>query len=247
MNNPQFTEKSHGEEEFLRDQANIILDDWYAENVLRLNNLSREDVEIPFVNVLKRRARFPDLPKDEIVGCMCNFKEWKSMSSDKDCGVVCKKEELRKSEKVAVACFPCDEDCSICLEPLSSNVRMTGCGHKFHHHCFEKLKEPHWERLPCPLCRTSVSTWSLKQVREVYNTYATCRCCVRHQTRRPKVFSMYDPWIQTLGCGSNLAIVLRHLLQFRDRRTVRTFCKCREYDGTSCRSHVRDVLLRLPF
>jgi hypothetical protein len=235
-------------EEFLREQARIILDDWYAEDLIRHKNLSREDVEIPLVNVLTRRARFPDLPKDEIVGCMCNFKGWKTMSSSEDCGVVCKKEEPRGSEKVAVECFPCnDEDCSICLEPLSSAVRMTGCGHKFHHHCFETFAKQYWQALPCPLCRTHVSTWSLKQVRDVYNMYANCRCCARHQTRRPKVLSMYAPWIQTLGCGSDLAIVLRSLLQFRDRRTVRTFCKCRGYDGTSCRAQVRDVLLRLPF
>ena len=51
-----------------------------------------------------------------------------------------------------------DDKCSICLETLMFNSKMTICNHKFHKDCiYEWIKN---DKNTCPLCRTNLSTCS---------------------------------------------------------------------------------------
>lgn len=234
------------ETESIRSKTRIILNTQYSERLLRNFNFSREFIFMRLFNVLIRRHKNPNAPKDEIVGCMCNIKGWQFLSSDDpDGGVFCKKTKATIREKTVVSCQPCDEECPICLTSLTHDVMATSCGHKFHKWCIEQVGKGHFFKFPCPLCRETVSTSSVKDVRADFEMYSRCQCCVRHQTRRPNVFSSSAPWIQTVGCGSDLAIVLRLLLQFSDRSTLAKICECRNLDGTSCRAILRDVMQKL--
>ncbi len=45
-------------------------------------------------------------------------------------------------------------ECSICLENIENDLFVTRCGHKFHKHCSEKLKENGHNK--CPMCRQDI-------------------------------------------------------------------------------------------
>jgi hypothetical protein len=47
-----------------------------------------------------------------------------------------------------------NDDCSICLEPLNSNIFTTKCNHIFHNKCIEDLKNNNHYK--CPLCRNNL-------------------------------------------------------------------------------------------
>mmetsp|Transcript_2939 Transcript_2939/g.4783 ORF Transcript_2939/g.4783 Transcript_2939/m.4783 type:complete len:220 (+) Transcript_2939:416-1075(+) len=81
--------------------------------------------------------------------------------------------QLRPGEGLGV-----EEDCAICLEPLSLSgvVERTGCGHLFHFHCAQESEAvsvravQHW---PCPHCRSTVSYITTKGFTECYNLAST--------------------------------------------------------------------------
>jgi len=45
----------------------------------------------------------------------------------------------------------CNDDCSICLEPLKNNIIITKCNHIFHNKCIELMINNRHNK--CPLCR----------------------------------------------------------------------------------------------
>ena len=72
---------------------------------------------------------------------------------------------LSMGRSMAEACE--DDDCAICLlapPALDTPLRLTSCGHAFCEHCIGqyalKLMPPH-VAVPCPLCRTPLSTSEL--------------------------------------------------------------------------------------
>ncbi|KAF2707814.1 hypothetical protein K504DRAFT_383374 [Pleomassaria siparia CBS 279.74] len=54
-----------------------------------------------------------------------------------------------------------DDDCTICLEPLSEGqvLKMNGCHHFFHYSCiFDLINSNHTSCKRCPVCRHKMST-----------------------------------------------------------------------------------------
>jgi hypothetical protein len=207
--------------------------------------LLKEDVIRSFSVVLERRSYFPDLPKNVIVGCGRVRKSPRRPCWSDELPIMCSKscvKEKRITEtKILVECSPCEEDCSICLEPLSSDTLETSCGHKFHNGCIYRVdreKGALWFK--CPLCRHTVSAYTIEEIQENFDFYKECRCCARHQEKRPNVLSSDARWKNTPVCGSGLSIVLRKLLDYSDHRDLEK-CKCRgeDYAGASCRSILR--------
>jgi len=207
--------------------------------------LLKEDVIRSFSVVLERRSFFPDLPKNVIVGCgRIRKSPRRPVWSDElpvVCSKSCEKEKRITETKILVVCSPCDEDCSICLEPLSSDTSITACGHKFHDVCIYSVKREKfasWFR--CPLCRTNVSAYTIEEIEENFDFYKECRCCARHQEKRPNVLSSDAHWKNIPVCGSKMSIILRRLLDYSDRRDlIRCECRGEDYAGASCRSILR--------
>jgi hypothetical protein len=239
--------------------------EWWprAEHIIRWSDISeeilgdiekfkfdREDVIRKFSKVLKRRFYFPDLPKDEIVGCGRIRRSPRNPpllghELPKGCSKSCKKEILPSRDKVPVECGPCEEDCSICLGPLSDDVVKTGCDHRFHKECLEKVKSEKIHVKPCPLCRSRVPAFKIDALRYFFDELKECRCCERHQSRRPDSFSGNATWVNDGGCGSDIAILLRKLLAYWDKKQIveaQVFCKCRHIaTGRSCRENMRAI------
>ena len=206
--------------------------------------LKKEDVIRSFSVVLERRSYFPDLPKDVIVGCG-RIRESPRRPTLADelpqgCHPSCAKEEILYPTKIPIVCSPCEDDCSICMEPLSSDVMATSCDHKFHRECLYNVKtfpDAFWFK--CPLCRHKVSGETIENLQSDFDYYKKCRCCPRHQERRPKDLSP-DACSLMRACGSGMSVVLRTLLDYSDLRNNEG-CECRgvKGDGVSCRSNLR--------
>ena len=47
------------------------------------------------------------------------------------------------------------ENCSICLDPLTTNIHITKCSHHFHKKCFNQMKRQCVNHV-CPICRTAL-------------------------------------------------------------------------------------------
>ena len=63
--------------------------------------------------------------------------------------LMCWKKKKRKNEV--------DGDCSVCLEPLSSNVvTLSNCNHSFHRKCIKEWDKSNPLSSDCPLCRASI-------------------------------------------------------------------------------------------
>jgi hypothetical protein len=231
----------YNSERIVNSAWNIIDED------VKTFKLLKEDVIRSFSVVLERRSWFPDLPKNVIVGCgRIRRSPRRPFWSDElpiMCSKSCEQEKIISETKILVVCSPCEEDCSICLEPLSSDTLKTSCGHKFHSGCIyrvenEEFKGALWFK--CPLCRKNVSAFSIEELEICFDFYKECRCCTRHQEKRPNVLSKDARWKDIPVCGSGISIVLRKLLDYSDRRDLEK-CKCRgkDYAGASCRSHLR--------
>lgn len=52
-----------------------------------------------------------------------------------------------------------ESNCTICTEPLESNLTVTHCNHTFHSHCLNTWTQSTGnERASCPICRTTLNT-----------------------------------------------------------------------------------------
>lgn len=210
-------------------KVNLITRGDFGSNLIEKWELDRDLVEMLLFEALVLNFLRPQLTKNEMVGCHCETKP-------------CKKENTSNKTKIPIECSSCEDDCSICMEPMTENVVKTACGHSFHNDCIKKVKPQSWyEWFPCPLCRAAVSSSTKEKQRAIFELYKDCQCCVRHQTQRPTFFSSDAPYVYTYPCPSKMSKVVRKLLDYNKSRTIKTWCPCRGDDGESCRMRVRSA------
>lgn len=177
---------------------------------------------------------YPHISKADIVGCFCE-----KLDSEK-----CKKPLAKQNlPKISYECEPCDDNCSICFEPLNDNCVKTSCSHTFHRSCLDTINRDKapikvlglfdtWQQwVPCPLCRTETSIHSKEIMKEKISLDELCVCCERHNLRRPFDFS--SRFDNKTVCGDDRAIVLRILLKCYEKCYLNKTCRC------MCRKRLR--------
>jgi len=92
-------------------------------------------------------------------------------------------------------CMVCDDwECPICFEKKKDvSIMRTPCGHVFCNDCTMQLKKDGTSS--CPLCRTSffIDNAPVISDAQLFEKLAECRCCDRHQLRRPPTYAIWQP------------------------------------------------------
>ena len=176
-------------------------------------------------NILSERTKNPDFSKRDIIGCMC-YK------------IPCTINYSNNLTGIMPICEPSQDDCSICLEPLSSKQCVkTSCNHIFHRLCLSKT-EKMCKFLPCPLCREHVCVLPQDNDKYQFLQLKQCNCCERHKQRRPREFSSKAAY--SYQCGNPLADILIELLYKYDNSIYNSKCNC------NCRKKMRLYCRILP-
>jgi hypothetical protein len=188
-----------------------------------------DDLEGIFHQLLRSYDEsYPFISKAEIVRCFCK----KSYSE------ICKKPLAKqKLPKITYECKPCDDNCSICFEPLNDNCIKTFCSHTFHRSCWDAINRDKapikvlglfdtWlQWVPCPLCRTETSIHSKEIIEGKISLTELCQCCKRHNLRRSP-FDFTSHFNNRTICGDDRAIVLRTLLKHYEMLNLNRTCRC---------------------
>lgn len=190
--------------------------------------VNMDDLEGIFNTVLKMYDEsYPHISKADIVGCFCK------KSDSENCKKPLAKQNL---PKISYECEPCDDNCSICFEPLNDNCIKTSCSHTFHRSCWDTINRDKapikvlglfdtWlQWVPCPLCRTETSIHSKEIMEGKISLAELCECCKRHNLRRPFDFS--SRFNNKTICGDERAIVLRILLKWYEMLNLNKTCRC---------------------
>lgn len=173
-------------------------------------------------NILSERTKHPDFSKRDIIGCMC----------DK---ISCNIRYSNYLTEMMPICEPCQDDCSICLEPLAvKQCVKTSCNHIFHRLCMFKIGKM-YKFPPCPLCRENMSVLPQDSDRDKFLQLKQCNCCERHKQRRPHEFSSKAAF--SYQCSNPLADILMELLRNYDNsiRNPKCNCNCRKQMRLYCR------------
>jgi hypothetical protein len=92
-------------------------------------------------------------------------------------------------------CTVCDDwECPICFEKKKDvSLVKTPCGHVFCDDCTMQLKKV--GPSSCPLCRASffIDNEPVITDAQLFEKLAECRCCDRHQLRRPPTYAIWQP------------------------------------------------------
>jgi hypothetical protein len=92
-------------------------------------------------------------------------------------------------------CTVCDDwECPICFEKKKDvSLVKTPCGHVFCDDCTMQLKKV--GPSSCPLCHASffIDNEPVITDAQLFEKLAECRCCDRHQLRRPPTYAIWQP------------------------------------------------------
>ena len=173
-------------------------------------------------NLLHRRIEHPELSKRDIIGCMC----------DK---ISCNIRYSNYLTEMMPICEPCQDDCSICLEPLANKQCVkTSCNHIFHRLCMYKI-ENMYNFITCPLCRNYIGILAQDSDKNKFLQLKQCNCCERHKQHRPREFSSKAAF--SYQCSNPLADILTEILRDYDNsiREPKCNCNCRKQMRLYCR------------
>lgn len=170
---------------------------------------------------------YPHRSKADIVDCFCE-----KLDSEN-----CKKPLAKQNlPKITYKCKPCDDNCSICFEPLNDNCVKTSCSHTFHRLCWDSINRDKapikvlglfdtWQQwVPCLLCRTETSIHSKEIMEGKISLAELCKCCERHNLRR--LFDFSSRFDNKTVCGDERAKVLRILLKCYEKCYLNKTCRC---------------------
>ena len=176
-------------------------------------------------NLLRTRTEHPEFSKRDIIGCLC-------------CKIPCSIRYSNYLTETMSICEPSQDDCSICLEPLSvKQCVKTLCNHIFHRLCMFKT-EKMCKFPPCPLCRKHMSVLPQDTDKYHFLQLKQCNCCERHKRRRPREFSSKAAFLYQ--CSNPLADILMELLRNYDNSISNPKCNC------NCRKKMRLYCRILP-
>lgn len=173
-------------------------------------------------NLLRKRTEHPEFSKRDIIGCLCSK-------------IPCSIRYSNYLTETMPICEPSQDDCSICLEPLSvKQCVKTSCNHIFHRLCMFKT-EKMCKFPPCPLCRKHISVLPQDTDKYQFLQLKQCNCCERHKRRRPHEFSSKAAF--SYQCSNPLVDILMELLRNYDNsiRNPKCNCNCRKQMRLYCR------------
>ena len=177
-------------------------------------------------NILRKRTINPYFSKRDIIGCMCNK-------------IPCTINYSNNLTGIMPICEPSQDDCSICLEPLTTKQCVkTLCNHIFHRLCMSRTEKT-YKFLPlCPLCRNHMCVLPQDSDEHQFLQLKQCNCCERHKLRRPRYFSSKAAF--SYQCDNPLADILIELLYKYDNSISNSKCNC------DCRKKMRLYCRILP-
>ena len=121
-------------------------------------------------------------------------------------------------------CTVCDDwECPICFgKKKDVSLMKTPCGHVFCDDCTMQLKKV--GPSSCPLCRANffIDNKAVITDAQLFEKLAECRCCNRHQLRRPPTYAVWqrqviDQEVQEARC----------LDEFANETNLHCNCSCR--------------------
>ena len=122
------------------------------------------------------------------------------------------------------------ENCSICLEALTGDIRTLACGHKFHTACMSEWESRN-NNCTCPNCRQHIP-----------NTSSTSRRRRRHSDTRwpspPGGLNLVPPWIMQAqhieNAGYMAASDLMDNIEERITRSIHNMEQVPDFDTKIC-------------